>query len=312
MNAYSMDYRQSVAAARQDGMTTAEVSEAFGCSRSWVRRLMQRQRESGSLAPRQRQQPDQRKITTDQSEQLQKFIDERPDATLRELITALDLNVHPGTLCRLLQALDLPLKKKSLRAREQDRPDVKEARDHWLEQFADVKLKDFVFLDEFGAATNMTRTRARAPRGQRAVCKIPHGHWKVLSTIAALTVGGISCAASFDGATDTEMFATFTSEALVPTLVPGQVVVLDNLTAHKAPRVEQLVQAAGCRLLRLPPYSPDLNPIELAISKVKTHLRSLARGTVDGLLEGIASALALVTASDARHYIEHCGYSAAT
>lgn len=189
---------------------------------------------------------------------------------------------------------------------------MKEARDHWPEQFVDVKLHQLVFIDEFGAATNMTRTRARAPRGQRAVCKIPHGRWKVLSTIAALTVGGITCAASFDDATDTELFVTFVREALVPTLVPGQVVVLDNLTAHKSPRVEQLIQDAGCRLLRLPPYSPDLNPIEMAISKVKTFLRSLARRTVDGLFEGIASALESVTATDAKHFMEHCGYAAAT
>ena len=187
---------------------------------------------------------------------------------------------------------------------------MKEARDHWLEQFTDVTLKQFVFIDEFGAATNMTRTRARAPRGERAVCKMPHGHWKLLSTIAALTVRGIGCAASFDGATDTELFLLFVREGLVPTLVPGQVVVLDNLPAHKSSQVEQLIEAAGCRLLRLPPYSPDLNPIEMAISKVKTFLRRLARRTVDGLFDGIASALASVTASDARHYIEHCGYAA--
>lgn len=173
-----------------------------------------------------------------------------------------------------------------------------------------MKLDRFVFIDEFGAATNMTRTRARAPRGERAVCKTPHGHWKVISTIAAMTVRGIVCSASFDGATDAELFVTFVREALVPTLVPGQVVVLDNLPAHKSPQAERLIEAAGCRLLRLPPYSPDLNPIEMAISKVKTFLRSLGRRTVDGLFDGIAQALASVTATDAWHYIRHCGYAA--
>jgi transposase len=169
-----------------------------------------------------------------------------------------------------------------------------------------------VFIDEFGAATNLTRTRARAPRGQRAVCKLPHGHWKVVSTIAALTVNGISCAASFDGATDTEVFVTFVREALVPTLVAGQIVVLDNLTPHRAPQVEALIQDAGCRLLRLPPYSPDLNPIEMAISKVKAFLRSAACRTVPDLLASIGPALVSVTATDARSFIEHCGYTDAT
>jgi transposase len=187
---------------------------------------------------------------------------------------------------------------------------VKEQRDRWLEQFADVKLDQFVFIDEFGAATNMTRTRARAPRGKRAVCKAPHGHWKLLSTVAAMTVRGIVCSASFDGATDTELFVTFVREALLPTLVPGQVVVLDNLPAHKSALAQRLIESVGCRLLRLPPYSPDLNPIEMAISKVKTLLRSMARRTVDGLFAGIGVALASVTASDAQHFIEHCGYLA--
>ncbi len=185
-----------------------------------------------------------------------------------------------------------------------------EQRQRWLEQFVDMRLDQFVFIDEFGAATNMTRTRARAPRGQRAVCGMPQGHWKTVSTIAAMTVRGMICSASFDGATDTELFVTFVREALLPTLWAGQVVVLDNLSSHKSPLVKQLIESAGCRLLRLPPYSPDLNPIEMAISKVKALLRGLARRDVDGLFAGIASALASVRASDATNFIRHCGYAA--
>ena len=187
---------------------------------------------------------------------------------------------------------------------------MKEQRHHWLEQFKHVPLKQFVFLDEFGAATNMTRMRARAPRGERAVCKTPHGHWKLISTIAAMTVQGMICSASFDGATDRELFVLFVRETLVPTLVTGQVVVMDNLPAHKAAEVKQLIEAAGCRLFRLPPYSPDYNPIEMGISKVKTMLRSQAQRTVDGLFDGIGLALASVTATDALHFIRHCGYDA--
>jgi transposase len=187
---------------------------------------------------------------------------------------------------------------------------VKEARTHWFEQFLDVRLDQCVFLDEFGAATNMTRAYARAPRGERAVCKVPHGHWKVLSTIAALTTRGILCSASFEGATDGELFAIFVREALVPSLVPGQVVVLDNLGAHKTAAVRRMVEAAGCRLLPLPPYSPDYNPIEMAISKIKTLLRKLARRTVDGLMEAIGAAVASIRPDDAEAYMKHCGYAA--
>lgn len=186
---------------------------------------------------------------------------------------------------------------------------MKAARASWFNQFADVQVKQLVFLDEFGATTNMTRTHGRAPRGERVVVKVPHGHWKILSTIAAMSVEGIVASASFDGATDTELFVTFVREALVPVLAAGQIVVLDNLGPHKSPEVQRLIVSAGCRVLRLPPYSPDYNPIEMAISKIKTVLRKLACRTVDGLLDGIGQALGEITPSDALHYMQHSGYT---
>ncbi len=154
----------------------------------------------------------------------------------------------------------------------------------------------------------MTRRYARGPRGQRVVCKTPHGHWKILSTIAALDVSGIRTACCFDGATDTEMFVGFVETFLVPTLRPGHVVVMDNLSAHKSPRVDRAIEAAGARVLRLPPYSPDFNPIEMAISKMKSVLRKLGRRSIEGLEVAIAQATQAITRSDARAYIKHCGY----
>ncbi len=154
----------------------------------------------------------------------------------------------------------------------------------------------------------MTRHYARGPRGQRVVYKTPHGHWKVLSTIAALDVNGIRTACCFDGATDTEMFVAFVETFLVPKLKPGQIVVMDNLSAHKSPRVDQLIEAAGARVLRLPPYSPDFNPIEMAISKMKSLLRKLGRRSLDDLEAAIAQATRAITSNDARGFITHCGY----
>jgi transposase len=185
---------------------------------------------------------------------------------------------------------------------------VKTAREAWFDQFADVRADQLVFIDEFGATTNMQRTHGRAPAGERVVARMPHGHWKLISTIAAMTLNGIEASVSFDAATDTELFVTFVQEALLPVLRPGQVVILDNLPAHKSPRVDRLVESAGARVLRLPPYSPDYNPIELAISKIKTVLRNLARRTVDDLLAGIREALATITPTDASHYIEYRRY----
>ena len=155
----------------------------------------------------------------------------------------------------------------------------------------------------------MTRTRARGPRGQRIVCKTPHGHWKIISTLAAMNASGILTACSFDGATDTEMFVAFVGEFLVPRLTAGQVVVLDNLAPHKSPRVDALIEAVGAKVLRLPPYSPDYNPIEMAISKMKGVLRTRAERTVETLYDALGEATLSITATDARNFIQHCNYA---
>lgn len=186
---------------------------------------------------------------------------------------------------------------------------MKAAREIWFDQFADVRVNQLIFLDEFGASTTMQRTHGRAAPGERVVTQVPHGHWKMISTIAAMNVKGVMASASFDGATDTELFLTFIGEVLVPAIKPGQVLIMDNLPAHKSLRVDQLVEAARARVIRLPPYSPDFNPIEMAISKIKTVLRKLARRSVDGLFTGIGEALGSIRPSDALNYIAHCGYA---
>jgi transposase len=186
---------------------------------------------------------------------------------------------------------------------------VKAAREVWFDQFAHVRVNQLIFLDEFGASTTMQRTHGRAAPGERVVTKVPHGHWKMISTIAAMNIKGVMASVSFDGATDTELFVTFVREALVPVIKPGQVLVLDNLPAHKSVVVDQLIEAAGARVIRLPPYSPDFNPIEMAISKIKTVLRKLARRNVAGLFRGIGEALGSIRPTDALNYIAHCGYA---
>jgi len=156
----------------------------------------------------------------------------------------------------------------------------------------------------------MTRRYARGPRGERVVCKAPHGHWKILSTIAALNIDGVATACSFDGATDTAMFLAFVKTFLLPKLKRGQIVVLDNLSAHKSPKVDELVESVGARVMRLPPYSPDFNPIEMAISKMKSLLRKLGRRTIDDLHDAIGEAMQSITPDEARAFMQHCGYTA--
>ena len=155
----------------------------------------------------------------------------------------------------------------------------------------------------------MSRTCARGPVGKRIVCKTPHGHWVLVSTIAALNASGIFTACSFTGATDTDMFVSFVREFLAPRLTDGQVVVLDNLAPHRSPQVDELIEARGCRVLRLPPYSPDFNPIEMAISKMKSVLRKLARREVEALYRGIGEAMSSITPQDAQNFIRHRKYA---
>jgi transposase len=179
----------------------------------------------------------------------------------------------------------------------------------WFDRFADRRVVDLIFIDEFGANTKMQRTHGRAAPGERVVDSVPHSHYKTISTIAALSTKGVIASASFDGGTTAAKFVGFITENLIPVLRKGQVVVLDNLAAHNDRRVDQLIEGVGCEVMRLPPYSPDFNPIENAISKVKTVLRKLARRTVPGLFDGIDAALGSVTVADAKAFIKHCGYA---
>ena len=164
-------------------------------------------------------------------------------------------------------------------------------------------------LDESYATTRFTRLRGRSRRGVRLVGHVPHGHWKLLTILAAIGVGGVVTAAAVDASTDRDVFGTFVTHALAPALRPGQVVVMDNLAAHKVAGVREAVEAAGCRLVYLPPYSPDLSPIEPMWSKLKQSLRTAARRTIDELTEAIGTAFSTISTGDCVGYFRHCGYT---
>jgi transposase len=155
----------------------------------------------------------------------------------------------------------------------------------------------------------MTRLRGRAPRGQRLVAKVPHGHRNTTTLIGALGIDGVRCSTVVDGPVNREVFEAFVAQVLVPCLKPGDLVVMDNLSSHKGPKIARLIESAGATLIYLPPYSPDLSPIEPAFSKIKQTLRGLALRTRDALWTTMQPVLDAVTTSDALHYFEHCGYS---
>lgn len=154
----------------------------------------------------------------------------------------------------------------------------------------------------------MTRLRGRAPVGERLIAKAPHGHWKTTTLIAALDLEGVRCSMVVDGAVNGEVFAAFVQQVLVKELRPGDVVVMDNLSSHKSERTEELIREAKAELWFLPPYSPDLNPIEMIFAKVKQMLRSLACRTREALWQTMQSVIDQVTPTDAANCFRHCGY----
>jgi transposase len=156
----------------------------------------------------------------------------------------------------------------------------------------------------------MARSHGRAPRGQRLRMAIPHGHWKTTTFVAGLTTRGLIAPWVLDGAINQEAFETYVAQVLVPELRPGDTVILDNLSSHKGPRVRQMIEAAGASLLYLPPYSPDLNPIEMAFAKLKALLRGAAERTVDGLWRAIGALIGRFTPEECANYFAAAGYDA--
>lgn len=172
-----------------------------------------------------------------------------------------------------------------------------------------IPLENLVVIDESCAVTNLTRTRGRCLRSDRLVSAVPHGHWKVLTIIAAMTLSGIQTAVTIDAPCDGEIFRNFVQDALVPTLRPGQTVIMDNLQSHKVGGIRRAIETAGARLLYLPPYSPDFSPIEPMWSKIKQKLRSVAARTIETLGQAVQEALTMITASDCQGFFRHCGYT---
>lgn len=166
----------------------------------------------------------------------------------------------------------------------------------------------FVFVDETAITTDMVRLYARAPRNERAVGTVPAGSYERLTVLGGLSLQGLTSVMSIEGSANADVVITFTEHVLVPSLVPGQIVFMDNLSAHKDPRIRESIEAAGCRLMFLPRYSPDFNPIEQAWSKLKALLRSAAAHTKEALEAALASMIDCITATDALGYFTHCGY----
>ena len=236
----------------------------------------------------------------------------RPDATIAELREWLckthQVSASTGLMWKTLAALDLTFKKKSLRAAEQDRPDVAEARTQWRQKQPSLTPSRLVFIDETWVKTNMTRLYGRAPRGKRLVDAVPHGHWKTTTFIGALRCDAVTATGAFDGAVNGELFLAYVEQVLVPTLKPGDVVIMDNLRSHKVAGVREAIEGAGAKLMFIPPYSPDLNPIEQAFAKLKALLRARAIRTVDALWKALGNLVDYFSPEECASFLRHDGY----
>jgi transposase len=181
----------------------------------------------------------------------------------------------------------------------------------WFEGQPDLDPTKLIFIDETGASTNLARKGGRCRRGRRLHAAVPHGHYKTVTLVAGVSLRGIVAPKVHDRPINAALFEEWVETYLVPTLSKGDIVVMDNLSAHKRPQVEELIKAAGAELRYLPPYSPDMNPIEKAFSKLKAHLRKIAERTVAGLIRALETCADIFKPTECANYFVACGYDTA-
>ena len=185
---------------------------------------------------------------------------------------------------------------------------MKAARQAWFDAQLDLDPEKLIFIDETGTSTKMARLRGRSKRGERYVAAIPHGHWKTTTFTAGLRLTGMAAPMVLDGAMDGQAFLAYVEQVLAPELKLGDIVVMDNVPAHKVAGVRQIIESAGATLRYLPPYSPDFNPIENAFAKLKALLRKAAARTIPDLWQAIADAIPRFLPDECRNYLEAAGY----
>lgn len=280
MRPYSQDLRERIVNAVKSGQLKENVAALFKVSLSSVKRYCKLEAQTGNLAPRKSPgRPP--KLPPDQYPALDQQLKAAPDQThsyhCQLWFESHQVSLSLSTLCRLLSRMGWSRKKKSLKATERDEP----KRATFKARQATLDVNKLVVLDETSTNLALTRVYGYAPIGERVYGLVPRNYGANLTMIAALTVQGMSSqtAVVFEGGTDTRTFELYIQEFVAPTLLPGQIVLLDNLAAHDSKGVRAAVEERGCELLFLPPYSPDLTPIELAFSKIKQFLRHLAART---------------------------------
>jgi len=281
--------------------------QCFGISLATIKRYVKQQRDEGHVRPKAIPgRPPKKRVQVEAGVLPQ--LQAHDDATLEQHCDLWeqthDERVSRWTMSRAIKRLGWTRKKKSLGATERN----EQERATWRENASKLPTESLVFLDECGSNIALAPLYARAPKGERARGSVPRNRGKNTTLIAALSLEGMGAALILEGSANTTAFELYIEQVLAPTLQAGQIVIMDNLQAHKSARVRLAIEAKGCQLLFLPGYSPDLSPIEEAFSKLKTaRLRAGAR-TREALEEAIAQALLTITAQDAQGWFQHCGY----
>jgi len=307
MKAYSQDLRERVVRAVDQGYKRTDIIKLFGVSRATIKRYLKQRSETGNLCrkpipgrPLKKSAPLQAGLVAQ--------LEAHSDATLEMHCDLWEqtsgVRVSTSTMSRAIRRVGWTRKKKTLGATERD----EEARAKWREQCTRLDATKLVVIDECGTHISLTPLFGRAPRGKRAYGKVPRNRGRNLTLIAALTWGGIGESMLIEGSATTGAFEQYIEKVLAPALTAGQIVLMDNLAAHKSARVEELIQARECQLLFLPSYSPDFSPIEETFSKLKTSLRRAGARTQEALHEAIGHALLTITTQDAQGWFRHCGY----
>jgi transposase len=310
---YSTDLRERVLGALKQGLTQEEIANLFTVGVGTIRRWLRKWEATGSVKPEPMGGPHSVKLDDAGLQELKALVEEQPDRTYAELQEGIaeraDIHVSMSTIGRGVRKLGFTRKKKTVIATERTSDRVLQERQRFIEMQPTLDAHRLVFLDQAGSHIAMTRSYARAPSGERVEDHVPRNRGTVLTIIGALTVAGLQAVMTIMGATDVKVMLAFVEQVLAPELLEGDIVVLDNLSAHKDPRVIAAIEAAGASVLFLPPYSPDLNPIEECWSKLKTLLRTAKARTVEALNNAIAWAKTKVTPFDAVGWFDDSGYT---
>jgi transposase len=311
MQPLSNDLRQRILAAVDNREASRrQLAVRFAVDVSTITRWLQLRRQTGSFDPRPHAGGKEPTLDQGALERLRELVQETPDATLEQLQHALGVSGSIMIVWRGLRRLNITRKKKTLHATERDQPEVQKKRRSFRRKVVPIEPKRLVFVDETGVTTAMTPACGRAPRGERVDASAP-ASWESVTVIAAMGLDGIRAPLAFSGGTDAATFQTYVEQVLVPALHEGDVVVFDNLAAHLRPEVTEAIERAGASVLPLPPYSPDLTPIEEMFSKFKECLRRIAARAKDHLYDAVAEALREVTVQDILGWFRQAGLCAA-